>query len=277
MKKIVLLCFVTLILFACGDRNEDENSPLVVIENMSIFTEKPLFQQDDTIFVALRYLSNYKSMSSRLVVRLNGVDAYQPVHTYDQLSKNEFEGYFLPVKQAGDYVIEAQIKNGKEVISYKKNIKILENRSLDTYWNSLSHNQVMSSFPLRELTNQGQTGGSGYYLQDMAFIGSYFKSPYTSPTLKNQIFIDGLFGAYFLIYNSQNQLEKIKIVNEPIYMVYVTYERIIEDIEREYGQPKSKLISQYNGYRTTNFETDKYQIKVIEKSPILVDTEITKK
>jgi len=278
MKLKYIVFFILLhFIVACNSPKENgESQPELTIEDVNIYTQKPLINVNDTVFFSVTYNSNFKRSSSGIEVSLNGKTPVGTKLEYNEISATEYKGYFLPIKEKGEYNLNVNFtKNGKS-FSFGKKIKITDSYLIGDVWEELnSFDEIKAIAPFATFKDNypyTYTNSSGSDFINLGFFLKEETYQFANPTK----IIEGFYGKYSLIYDTNKTLAKIRLQNAPTLINY-KYQDIFDDLKNIYGDPLSSGANQYTGFKFSEFETTTFKIRIEQISHDIIYTDITKK
>lgn len=275
MKKFVLLLcvVVSLLLNSCSKEKE---SPAVAktIERIILSPEYLLVLKTTDFYVGVRYFKNYTD-KDEVTLTVNNTKAVITSETIGTIEGTNLLFRVPGITQAGDYKIKCTVKNNQNSLEKELTIRVVDNFSINTVWNSLdkvyasSFNSCAdrlkgtSGYTLRALSNTDAQVQFGVYVNNLGNLNQYVEKS----------FIPALQGAYTLTYNAIG-LQQIKILNgEPIIDPSFVVAKFYADLTTTYGSIISQTTN--SSGRVTVYQSGNYLLTVTETSA-LVSTVITK-
>lgn len=274
--KHLAFSILALLFVGCNSSKESgETKPELVIDNVNIYTQKPLIHVNDTVFFSVTYNSNLKNTSSGIDVSLNGQSPVGAKLEYNEISPTEYKGYFLPIKTKGEYNLIVKFdKNGKS-FNFGKKIKVVDNYSLSTAWDGLkSYDEVKAIAPFATFKDNYPLAYTKATGPDFIDVGIFFKKG-ANKFADVTTFIEGFYGKYSLIYDTNKTLVKIRLHIDPVLINY-NYEDVVNDVKEVYGNSVRNGTNQYTGFKFSEFEKTPFKIKIEQISYNTIYTEITK-
>lgn len=274
MKKIILLlCVVTSLLLNSCSKEKETPVAAKTIERIILSPEYLLELKTTDFYVGVRYFKNYTD-KDEVTLTVNNTKAVITSETVGPLEGTNLLFRVPGITQAGDYKIKCTVKNDQNLLEKELTIRVVDNFSVNTVWNSLDKTyassftsyadrfKVTSTYALRTIANT----------DTQVQFGSYFTLSPTSQQVE-KFFIASLPGSYTLTYNTAG-LQQIKVINgepnaDPSFVVAKFY----ADLTTSYGS----FISQTNNSsgKVTVYQNGNYLLTVTETGA-LVSTVITK-
>lgn len=275
MKKFVLLlCVVVgLLLNSCSKEKE---TPVVAktIERIILSPEYLLVLKTTDFYVGARYFKNYTD-KDEVTLAVNNTKAVITSETVGTIEGTNLLFRVPGITQAGDYKIKCTVKNNQNLLEKELTIRVVDNFSINTVWNSLDKAYASSftscadrlkgtsGYTLRALSNTDVQVQFGVYVNNLGNLNQYVEKS----------FIPALQGAYTLTYNALG-LQQIKILNgEPIIDPSFVVAKFYADLTTTYGSFISQTTN--SSGKVTVYQSGNYLLTVTETSA-LVSTVITK-
>jgi|GEM_PF-2042406 len=267
----ILLILLSILFFSCK-KNTPENPILPIIPktiNRIIIAPELFLQPKNTeIYIGLRYFKDYKDQDA-VTATLNGQAGTQVSST-----SNEIEGYnilfkFPAINQSGDFKFSCTVKNDQNSLSKDLTLRVVNDLSLNTIWNSLDKGYV-SSFTayVDRLKSTGFTLRTITYADQLSPFGLYFDNGGIQNIYVNKSLANNLQGSYFLTFNG-NVLQEIKILHgEPIVDATFNKAKLYTDITNVYGNVVSQTTAN-NGMKATKYVNGNYSITVYENTSVI--------
>jgi len=275
MKKfILLLCVVlSLLLNSCSKEKE---TPVVAktIERIILSPEYLLELKTTDFYVGVRYFKNYTDKDD-VTLTVNNTKAVVTSETVGNIEGTNLLFRVPGITQAGDYKIKCTVKNDQNLLEKELTIRVVDNFSINTVWNSLDKTYASSftsyadrlkgssNYTPRGLTSTDTQVQFGVYVNNLGNLNQYVEKS----------FIPALQGSYTLIYNALG-LQQVKVINgepnaDPSFVVAKFY----SDLTTTYGSFISQTTN--SSGKVTVYKNGNYLLTVTETGA-LVSTVITK-
>jgi hypothetical protein len=273
IKNTLLLIVLSILFFACSKTGDNSQATPKRIERIIISPEYLLQPKSSEVYIGVRYFKDY-SDKDNITLTLNGQSGTQLSETSEQLLGTNLLFKFNSANQTGDFKIRCVVKNDQNTLEQEQTLRIVNDFSINTVWNSLDKNYSSSfssiadrlkttGYTLRPIANSSTNVQFGAYYENYAYLNLYV----------SKSFIPALYGVYTLIYNDLG-LQQIKIANgSPDIDQNFSATKFYADVTATYGN----FISQNNtgNGKVTVFKSGTYTLTVTE-TPALVSTVITK-
>ncbi|WP_316802074.1 hypothetical protein [Pedobacter nototheniae] len=278
MKKYVLLLTTLCVLFfACSKTNKNDPAaidPSKKIDRILISPEYLLQLKSIDLYIGIRYFKDYTD-KDEVTVTLNNTKGVVTSETVGTVDGTNLLFRIPGITQAGDYKVKCVVKNNQNSLEKELTLRVVNDFSLNTVWNSLDKNYASSFSSYADRLKQTST----YLLRSITNtdtqiqFGSYIENFDNTNLNVGKSFIAALPGKYSLTYNNQN-LQEIKIINgEPNQNANFIVSKFYTDLTTAYGNYTSQT---NNGSgKITLYKSGSYTITVTE-SASLISTVITK-
>lgn len=285
MKNLTLgfLCLSLFLLTSCG---KEETNPIETKEKeknileVRAAAEYLLGLKSTEGYIGVEYYKDYKDKDI-ITVTINGQEASfisEVIENY-QLSTVYFTSkalFKLPkITEIGDFKISVSIKNNQNTVKGEGTIRVVNDFSLNTVWNSLDRTYISTRYFYMDRLKNGE-----FTLQQVAFtssneffLGFYLKNFGDFNTYESKLFIPGLDGKYTAIYNGNN-IQQIKTINgDKNVDQNFSVTNFYADLTSIYGV--GTTLPQTNNNKVTVFKSGDFTLTVTETAS-LVSTVITK-
>lgn len=279
MKKLALGFLFIFLLAGCEkEKNTTPTEKEKHILEVRAAAEYPLGLKATDLYIGVEYYKDYTEKDVVTVSINNGqATLISEVTENDQLS-TQFASkslFKLPqINQTGDVKINISIKNNQNTISGEGTIRVVNDYSLSTVWNSLDRTYLNTRYfyANRLKNNSFILQQVGFSNTNDFFLGFYSKNFGNFNTYEDRTFIPGLSGRYTLSFNGNtlnhittNNGDKIIDQNFNVDSFYATLTAI-------YGA--GIIQPQTNNNKVTIFKSAGFQL-VVTETPREVSTVIT--
>lgn len=244
MKRLtVFITFLTLF-FSC--KKKDETVKNLSLDYALIGTDNVVQKKGSSFFVGVIYQQPAETIS----LTVNGINAHLVKKSF-HINTNDPQALFevAPLNTVGDYKIIFSVKNDGKTYTKESNVRIVDNFSIATIWQSLDKAYIKSKRYVTYRTKIGDCEIYNTYSPNNADANSLELGIYSKTFPESNAYnyigntlISGLYGDY-----------GIQFKNDALYSIYISTPELLgmskteifTELDTLYGNPTTSTTSSY--------------------------------